>query len=369
MKVDSNGDALASLAHGGAALVVDSSLLAPLAKAALSVEIDFDAVLEGIRARHATLAKDKLPNGVLLTDYFLLLEKLSMLTSDEIVRMSERPLLPGAFRFVLSQASNSKNFEGMLRQFAQGFNLLHGGNYNHVVVRDDRIIYVLDNKDFPYPFELTSEQSHSFMECIMILMHTLFSMCVGTDIDDFLRKVTTKRAMQNDIVRLNQMAYWHVPVSDNNKYYTLVYDFSVAGLPLELSSDDLPAPNAIFGEVAKRIGSKTSITEGHTSFVESVYELLLRKNQTESEIAETLNVSKRTLRRHLEKSRESFSELKSKALNSQAKALLSQNHLVEEVAELLGYSDERSFRRAFLRWNKTTPNSFKFKSDESLESK
>ena len=74
-------------------------------------------------------------------------------------------------------------------------------------------------------------------------------------------------------------------------------------------------------------------------------------------------VSKRALRRRLEKAGTSFMRLKCKALNTRAKALLSQNHLVEEVADFLGYSDERSFRRAFLRWNNITPAKFNTKPD------
>ena len=175
---------------------------------------------------------------MLVSDYFRLLGKLADLTSEETVRMSKRPLLPGAFHFVMSQAAGSKRFEGMLRKFANGFNLLHGRVYNHVMAQGDKLIYAIDNKDFPTPFELTAVQLHSFLECIVILMHTLFGICAGANPDSYLRKVTTKRRRRNARKhagkRLNQLAYWGVPIAYGSRNYALIYDYSVAALPVRL---------------------------------------------------------------------------------------------------------------------------------------
>ena len=202
-------------ANGPGIPCVDNSLFEPLARAALSSGIDLATVLQEIRRRRPG-RKDEL-EPVLVSDYFRLLGKLADLTSDETVRMSTRPLLPGAFHFVMSQAAGSNRFDGMLRKFANGFNLLHGRVYNHVMTQGDKLIYAIDNKDFPTPFELTASQLHSFLECIVILMHTLFGICAGVNIDSYLCKVTTKRRLSNSRKhagnRLNQLAYWGVPTA------------------------------------------------------------------------------------------------------------------------------------------------------------
>ena len=340
---------------------VDSSLFEPLARAASSSGIDLAVVLREIRRQRPGQSTELEP--VLVSDYFRLLGRLADLTSDETVRMSKRPLLPGAFHFVMSQAAGSNRFDGMLRKFANGFNLLHGRVYNHVVTQGDKLIYAIDNKDFPTPFELTASQLHSFLECIVILMHTLFGICAGANIDSYLCKVTTKRRVGNSRKhtgnRLNQLAYWGVPTAYGSRNYALIYDYSAAALPVKLRAADLPQPNAIFGEVANLIESNLRVSPANVPIVDRVIDLILRQTVSANELALQLNLSARTLRRRLAESNTSFQEVRQQALNARAKRLLSQDHLAGEVAEELDYSDERSFRRAFIRWNNISPSKFR----------
>lgn len=340
---------------------VDSALFEPLARAASSGGIDLAVVLREIRSRQPGQGDETGP--VLVSDYFRLLGKLADLTSEETVRMSKRPLLPGAFHFVMSQAAGSKRFEGMLRRFANGFNLLHGRVYNHVMTQGDKLIYAIDNKGFPTPFELTAVQLHSFLECIVILMHTLFGICAGADTDSCLRKVTTKRRRRNARKhagkQLNQLAYWGVPIAYGSRNYALVYDYAVAALPVRLQPADLPRPNAVFGEVARLIESNLRVAPANVPIIDRVNDLILRQTMSADELALQLNVSARTLRRRLAESNTSFQEVRQQALNARAKRLLSQDLLAGEVAEELDYSDERSFRRAFIRWNGISPAKYR----------
>ncbi len=340
---------------------VDDSLFEPLARAALPSGIDLAAVLRQIQRRRDGENDELEP--VLVSDYFRLLGKLAELTRDETVKMSKRPLLPGAFHFVMSQAAGSKRFDGMLHKFANGFNLLHGRVYNHVMTQGDKLIYAIDNKDFPTPFELTARQLHSFLECIVILMHTLFGICASAGIDSYLLKVTTKRRLSESRrqagKRLNQLAYWGVPTAYGSKHYALIYDYAVAALPVKLQPAALPRPNAIFGEVANLIESNLRVSPVNVPIVDRVVDLILTQTVSANELAQQLNLSARTLRRRLAESNTSFQEVRQRALNARAKRLLSQNLLAGEVAEKLDYSDERSFRRAFICWNGISPAKFR----------
>ena len=340
---------------------VDGSLFEPLARAASSGGIDLAVVLREIRSRRPDQSDETGP--VLVSDYFRLLGRLADLTSEETVRMSRRPLLPGAFHFVMSQAAGSKRFGGMLREFANGFNLLHGRVYNHVMTQGDKLIYAIDNKGFPTPFELTAVQLHSFLECIVILMHTLFGICAGAKTDSYLRKVTTKRRRRNARKhagdRLNQLAYWGVPIAYGNRNYALIYDYSVAALPVRLRPAELPQPNAVFGEVARLIENNLRVAPANVPIIDRVNDLILRQTMSADELALQLNVSARTLRRRLAESNTSFQEVRQRALNERAKRLLSRDLLAGEVAEELDYSDERSFRRAFIRWNRISPSKYR----------
>ena len=338
---------------------VDSSLFEPLAKAAMPSGIDLAAVLREVRHQRPGANDESEP--VLVSDYFRLLGRLADLTSEETVRMSKRPLLPGAFHFVMSQAVVSSRFDLMLREFANGFNLLHGRVYNHVMTQGDKLIYAIDNKDFPTPFELTASQLHSFLECISILMHTLFGICASANIDSYLRKVTTKRRLSNPRTGnpLDQLAYWRVPITYRSKDYALIYDYSVATLPVNREAADLPQPNAVFGEVANLIECNLRVTPANVPIVDRVIDLMSRQTMSANQLASQLNLSARTLRRRLAQSNTSFQEVRQRALNARAKRLLSRDHLAGEVAEELDYSDERSFRRAFIRWNGISPSKFR----------
>ena len=348
-------------ANGPGIPFVDDSLFEPLSRAASTSGIDLAAVLREIRRRPP--GGNGEPEPVLVSDYFRLLGKLANLTSDETVLMSKRPLLPGAFHFVMSQAAGSKRFDGMLRKIANGFNLLHGRVYNHVMTQGDKLIYAVDNKDFPTPFELTARQLHSFLECIVILMHTLYGICAGAEIDSYLLKVTTKRRLgksrEHAGNRLNQLAYWGVPIAYGSRNYALIYDYSVAALPVKLRPADLPRPNAIFGEVARLIESNLRVSPANVPIVDRVVDLILTQTVSANELAMQLNLSARTLRRRLAESNTSFQEVRRMALNARAKRLLSQDLLAGEVAEELDYSDERSFRRAFIRWNRVSPSKWR----------
>jgi len=66
-----------------------------------------------------------------------------------------------------------------------------------------------------------------------------------------------------------------------------------------------------------------------------------------------------SLRRRLSEEGVNFRDLCHTAKNDRAKFLLKQGLSVPEVAERLGFSDFRSFTRAFKSWNETTPRSFR----------
>jgi AraC-like DNA-binding protein len=65
-----------------------------------------------------------------------------------------------------------------------------------------------------------------------------------------------------------------------------------------------------------------------------------------------------TLRRRLESEGASFRDLRRDTLNEAAKRLLRRRSSVAEVAEELGFSDFRSFNRAFKAWNGVTPKAY-----------
>jgi len=340
-------------------LLVDESLLEPLAKAVSDAGFDFSDILGNLHMLRSNKTPAQGCFELELADYFDLLGQLSRKTGDETFHLSKRPLMQGALHFALSQCVLAATFEGALQSIAKSFNMLHGGNYNHVIYRDNMLVYSVDNRGFPYPFELNAEQSHSLMECILVLMHSLFMLIAPHALDQCLIKVCTKRPLANVLRSGNQLSFWRARVCGKSPIYSLAYDISAASLPVQMNSDSLPAPDAIYGLVADSIRDRAAHPSMALSCSALIATQLRKRIQTESEIAALNGVSKRTLRRRLRQENTTFRDLYFARLNERSREMLAREYLVEEVAEELGYADARSFRRAFLRWNKMTPTEFR----------
>ncbi|MBV1774579.1 AraC family transcriptional regulator [Burkholderiaceae bacterium DAT-1] len=78
------------------------------------------------------------------------------------------------------------------------------------------------------------------------------------------------------------------------------------------------------------------------------------------DIASMVNVSPRTLRRRLGEQDTSYRSLRDSARYAKAcELLLNSDATIAEVAERVGYSDARAFRRAFKRWSGVLPTDFR----------
>jgi len=92
--------------------------------------------------------------------------------------------------------------------------------------------------------------------------------------------------------------------------------------------------------------------------------LLLRQAQGHfpdmEAIAQPLNVSVRTLRRQLQSEGTSFQQLLEDTRQQQSKQYLRHTSLtLDEIASLLGYSEQSQFSRAFRRWTGVSPGHFR----------
>lgn len=78
------------------------------------------------------------------------------------------------------------------------------------------------------------------------------------------------------------------------------------------------------------------------------------------EIASKLMLSPTTLRRHLRRENTSFQQIKDEwRCEAASRYLKSTNIPIEEIAELMGFSDANAFRRAFKKWTGLPPSDFR----------
>ncbi|MCP5161528.1 MAG: AraC family transcriptional regulator ligand-binding domain-containing protein [Hahellaceae bacterium] len=86
------------------------------------------------------------------------------------------------------------------------------------------------------------------------------------------------------------------------------------------------------------------------------------------QMACTLTVSARTLQRRLKDESTNYAELQDQARFLRVKELLQQNVTMEDISEQLGFSDRRSFTRAFKRWSGASPRAWRnlHRTDETM---
>ena len=151
--------------------------------------------------------------------------------------------------------------------------------------------------------------------------------------------------------------FFRCPVRFNADAHRMAFDPSML-------ADRLPGydPISCSAVRAQLLGLLEKPAERH-ELVETLTSSL-RQNVDEPprqrELAQAVNVSERTLRRRLSRQDTTFSTLRDSARYDQARELLTHStQTITQVAEALGYSDPRAFRRAFKRWSGQLPTAFR----------
>lgn len=85
----------------------------------------------------------------------------------------------------------------------------------------------------------------------------------------------------------------------------------------------------------------------------------IREIRSSEEMARYMGVSRRTLARMLDREGVSYSMLSRAARSLHAQRMLRGREPIREVADVLGFADERSFRRAFREWTGLSPSDYR----------
>ena len=147
----------------------------------------------------------------------------------------------------------------------------------------------------------------------------------------------------------------------NVKFNQLHNEISV---PVDLSKEKLVAANSavhiIYEEQCERLLRDLNKVE---NFSAATRRILLQAGDDLPDIKEVafkLHMSESTLRRRLKEESSSYRIICDEVRDVLAKKYLTTTNLtISDIAMLLNYSEAASFRRAFVRWNKVTPNDYR----------
>jgi AraC-like DNA-binding protein len=272
---------------------------------------------------------------------------------EESHLMSARPLKRGTTRLVFSSLSHCPNLWRGLQVLAETYNIVHGGNYNFVRKRGNILSYVVDDSDFHYRVK-----SSAFgIEFALLKIHCAVSFLSGRQLK-LVRMATKRERLPGHHHHLN---LFDTRLLVNHDYYELAYEAEQAELPFQDTHNTDIAGNIYAHYLSLLQRRRHDIYDD--SFVQQVLSRIKQGSVLEGTcnqevIADDIGVSVATLRRRLNGQGTSFRSLLDKVNSELAVNSLHEQILPADVAENLGYSDVRSFKRAFRRWYGVSPAAY-----------
>ena len=290
-----------------------------------------------------------------LADYYRLQSRLAVLIGDETLHLSSRQLLPGSTDYALRNLADCNSLGDVMRSIARSYNLLHGGEYNLVQARGDRLDYIIDDRAFPYKRDQTEEYICFAIECTLIFLHCIL-LIVSPKAAQSLSTLHVRRLTPGgDCAHLG---YWTVPIRFGAPVYRLGFD--AAAVHEAFDHQDLVhlTADSVYQKIIHMVAERGRAGGSMTPISAQVRAALLAGVCEQADIARQMQVSVATLRRQLAGEGTNFRMLRRTTLNEKARRLLRSQCTVEEVAEALGFAEFRSFNRAFKEWNGQTPVAF-----------
>lgn len=315
--------------------------------------------------RGAVLAAAGEPDGffespddtpVSLATFFRLMQHFSDAAGDETVTASARPLRPGTAQLVLDGVVEGMSIAAAMTHIANAYNVVHAGDYNRVHERGDRIIYAIDDRDFPFLVLPDAASRHAFMESALLFLHAILCELATAALADRVLLIETRRPAQAGPSAF--LSPWRSPIGYGQGVYAIHYGAEVAHLPVRAARETAFAHAPVYRVVAENLAASTGAAWRALVWSEQVRRVLRAGARGQDQAARALGLSAASLRRRLGEEGVTFRSLKSEILDDRAKHLLGCGHTVREVAELLDFSDARSFARAFKARNGMTPTAY-----------
>jgi AraC-like DNA-binding protein len=291
--------------------------------------------------------------------YFDLQSRLVRESGDETGGFSQRAVLPGTTEFVLSGLAPEQGAEEQLRRIATAFNCAHGGRYNQVERIGERLMFRIDVRGFPFTAPAEHPVTIAFMEGVLIFLHALVDCVMLGCGEPALRRVRTRRASHPPGHGL--LEFWSAPVRCGGEDYALEYNAARLDAYRRGGGAAAGRHRLTPADVHLRLLEMIAAREEAVSVlspVDQVRTLVEHGVGDLPQVAEHLGCSVATLRRRLSASGVTFRALRQETLGALAARRLREGWRPAHVAESLGFSDLRSFSRAFRAWTGASPSAF-----------
>ena len=269
---------------------------------------------------------------------------------DEFMGFTKTPCKQGAFAMMCRLVSHTSNVDGIFSQGIEFYSLVTDNikmQYRHVDHTREFVVS-MDQPEF--------DKDHFFQEFWLVIWHRFISWITGQQIKIMGAYFTYPQPEHF----LEFKHLFACPCYFNQRETKLVFSEHYASQPLVRTQREL----ALFlkhspADLMTIPGSDDSITLLIKNQLLESMETLMGFPEFDN-LAKKMNLSAQTLRRRLKKEGTSYQKIKDSIRCDLAIEQLSiHKSAVNDVAELLGYKEPRSFTRAFKQWTGINPAKYR----------
>lgn len=284
-----------------------------------------------------------------LSTFMAIMSELSRIHHDESCNVSERPKISGSTQFMLDQVSGCKTLKEALVKLVEVGNYLNGALYNKINETSEKLQILVDDEKFPYK---SSDDKFLFcyVECLLIKFHCVVQYLVGMPEDFDLPHVSMKRSPCQHAYHLG---FWQGRIRYQAKNYIMSYDANIGDIPLQIPARGVLVEDLY--EYAHRMISATEMVNTPLTLSGRVKNLVLDGMKSQTEVSKELGMSVTTMRRRLLDEGTTFRNERKTVQRELAATMLEAGLSADDITDKLGFSDLRSFSRAFKEWYGTTP--------------
>ncbi|GAA5315430.1 MAG: AraC family transcriptional regulator [Candidatus Pelagadaptatus aseana] len=322
--------------------------ISPVLSVMQSMGLDSEACLDNTGISQTMLSDPEA--GITLEQEFQFYRNILTISDDPLIglKLGEifRPEAYGLYGYAILSAKTLR--ESL--QLAAEMGTLNFSHYRFLIQEDNNKTYIAFTPQYALPPDLIQIYSDRDIQAAITASQYLQGIAI---------KPRFVYLIHNDLSQLSAYQdYFECPVILGHHQNELHFDRALLDTPLP--KHDMET-SRYFQDQCQLLLEKLG---GKSSLIESVRELLIASpGQFPSieDVAAKLNYSVRSLRRHLDGEGSSYRQLLNEIRNQLAQEYLATNMSIEQIAELLGYTEPGNFSHAFKRWHGLSPKQYRQK--------
>lgn len=278
-----------------------------------------------------------------------LVKRAHELFQDEFIGFTRAPSKTGVFAMMTEVVRRCESLREALLMGVQFYNLFTDDISTELIEENNEAVIRVSLR------QPELDPDYFFLEFWMVMWHRLSSWMIGTRII-----LLEARFIHDEPKHVAELAYLF-PSPQRFRQCANELRFNVDYLALPLIRD-----RKAWNEFLTNAPYDFLSIPGDDQSLQNKITVIIKKASTDKlcfppvkEVAEQLNLSSQTLHRRLKDEATSYQRIKDNIRRDTAMIKLIQEKLpVHKVAELVGFSDSRSFTRAFKQWTGLSPREY-----------